>query len=82
MGGHDALKSHPFFAGINWERVKRQEEPVPAYNVVMDPEDSSRILQFRLHPDTDLNATNGTVNGPTELVGGPQRPDMALTVVT
>mmetsp|Transcript_47380 Transcript_47380/g.62699 ORF Transcript_47380/g.62699 Transcript_47380/m.62699 type:complete len:99 (+) Transcript_47380:1553-1849(+) len=22
MSGHDALKSHPFFAGVNWEAVR------------------------------------------------------------
>ena len=37
MSGHDALMSHPFFEGVNWDRVRSQEEPVPAYDIVYDP---------------------------------------------
>lgn len=31
MQGHDALKQHPFFSGIDWEALRRQEIPVPAH---------------------------------------------------
>ena len=50
MSGYDALKSHPFFAGVNWERVRTQQEPVPAHHVVFDPEDPSRVHSFKLVP--------------------------------
>ena len=28
MTGYEALKSHPFFSGVDWERVRLQEEPM------------------------------------------------------
>ncbi len=48
MTGYDALKSHPFFAGVNWFGVKNQTEPVIAYNVVYDPVNPSKISSFSL----------------------------------
>lgn len=51
MGGHDALKAHPFFDGVDWDRVRRQEDPVPAYNVQVDPNDPSKIVSFSLSPE-------------------------------
>ena len=33
MRGHDELRAHPFFTGVNWDRVRQQKEPVPAYNI-------------------------------------------------
>jgi len=50
MKGHNALKSHPFFAGVNWERVRTQNEPVPAYNVVYDAYVPSKVVSFSLTP--------------------------------
>ena len=50
MTGYDALKSHPFFDGVNWERVRQQEEPVPAFEAVYDQNDSSKVISFNLAP--------------------------------
>ena len=50
MKGHDTLKSHPFFAGVNWEGVKNQTEPVPAYNIVYDQADPNKVISFSLVP--------------------------------
>lgn len=50
MSGHDALMAHPFFEGVNWDRVRRQEEPMPAYNVVYDKNDPTKVLSFNLSP--------------------------------
>ena len=51
MQGHNSLKSHPFFAGVNWERVKTQQEPVPAHEILFDPEDPNKILSFKFVSD-------------------------------
>ena len=48
MTGHNALMNHPFFGGVNWDRVRTQEEPVPAYKVVYDPEDPAKVQSFSL----------------------------------
>ena len=50
MAGYDALRAHPFFTGVNWDRVRRQEEPVPAYDIVYDPNDPSKVISFSLAP--------------------------------
>ena len=50
MSGHDALMSHPFFAGVNWDRVRSQEEPVPAYDIVYDPQIPGKVVSFSLMP--------------------------------
>ena len=49
MTGYDALKSHPFFAGVNWTGVKNQTEPVIAYDVVYDHQNPSKISSFSLN---------------------------------
>ena len=58
MAGYDALRAHPFFNGVNWDRVRRQEEPIPAYDVVYDPYDRSKVISFSLVPTsaTELGA--------------------------
>lgn len=48
MTGYDALKSHPFFNGVNWEGVKNQTEPVLAYDVVYDAQDPTKVKSFSL----------------------------------
>jgi serine/threonine protein kinase len=50
MQGHDALKSHPFFEGVNWEGVKNQTEPIPAHDILYDPEDPTKVISFTLIP--------------------------------
>jgi len=50
MTGHHALMAHPFFAGINWDLVRCQEQPVPAHNVVYDKNDPAKIVSFSLGP--------------------------------
>ena len=42
--------AHPFFEGVNWDRIRRQEEPVPAYGVVFDKDDPSKVLDFNFSP--------------------------------
>jgi len=62
MEGHDALKSHPFFAGVNWERVKTQEEPIPAYDIVYDPEDPTKVISFTLIPGEESHQNRQIVD--------------------
>ena len=53
MKGHDALKSHPFFAGVDWESVRTQKAPVPAHRVAYSEEDPARVVSFTLVPPPD-----------------------------
>ena len=43
MKGHSELKNHPFFADIDWPRLKRHSIPVPAYEIIRNPSDPSKI---------------------------------------
>ena len=61
MAGYDTLKAHPFFTGVNWDRVSRQEEPVPAYDVVYDPKDPSKVISFSLAPTNAMELGNYAV---------------------
>ena len=62
MSGYDALRAHPFFTGVNWDRVRRQEEPVPAYDIVHDPKDPSKVISFSLAPTSAMDL--GSVRPP------------------
>ena len=49
MKGHSELKNHPFFAGTDWFNLKQHNIPVPAYEVLRDPEDGNKIISFSLY---------------------------------
>ena len=44
MTGHRAIMEHPFFSGIDWDLIRRQELPVPAYDVVYDKNEPGKII--------------------------------------
>ena len=51
MTGHQAIMAHPFFDGIDWDLVRRQELPVPAYDIVYDRKSNPpKITSFSLAP--------------------------------
>ena len=52
MRGYDELRAHPFFTGVNWDRVRKQMEPVPAYNIEYDEEEPTKVVSFNLVPPT------------------------------
>ena len=49
MKGHNELKNHPFFEGIDWVMLKMQKVPVPAYEIVRDQQDPSVIRSFSFY---------------------------------
>ena len=50
MTGHQAIMAHPFFKGIDWDLIRRQELPVPTYDVVYDKKDPAKVVSFNLSP--------------------------------
>ena len=64
MSGYDALRAHQFFTGVNWDRVRRQEEPVPAYDIVHDPKDPSKVISFSLAPTSAMELGADAVRPP------------------
>ena len=51
MTGHQAIMAHPFFEGIDWDLIRKQELPVPAYDIVYDRSyDPPKITSFSLIP--------------------------------
>ena len=84
MNGHDALKSHPFFAGVDWESVRTQKAPVPAHRVAYSEEDPTRVVSFTLvpppegYPDNSMSRASAYANRvPGE---GPEEAKTAETV--
>lgn len=83
MTGYDALKSHPFFNGVNWEGVKNQTEPVLAYDVVYDAQDPTKVKSFSLvnnHLEIEGSTRETQVNHCNHMDVAEGPPDDALVV--
>ena len=53
MQGHQELKAHPFFNGVDWDRLRNQELPAPTYDVVRDINEPSKIRSFSFYNPAD-----------------------------
>jgi len=42
--------AHPFFTGIDWDLIRGQKMPVPAYDIVRDQNDPAKVISFSLSP--------------------------------
>lgn len=76
MQGHGEIKNHPFFANVDWAGIEAQRVPVPASNVIVDPQDPQRIMQFDLSscaaecPCRHTRARQTLMQTPVKLQGG------------
>ena len=67
--GADEIKAHPFFAGIDWDRIRECDPPfVPQLKSIIDTayfptEDLEQVPQAVVSPETQVPDSSGAEGG-------------------